>query len=325
MGKKTIGLKADRRNSYIENDYFPFDLSEITIKTSIDVIILSCLTTDFTTLDNELKQFYRVFKDHRLTRGIYTRKRVYQSPPDTIDLFYAPKINLIRPQFFIALHQPHPEIMQRINSIFIKLSISPKISKIELAWDFYVINIWGFKEFLERHLFLKYQRNSARKYEDTYYTNDIRHSIRGIRVYPRPKDAELKDYVRLELELHRNKIRDLGISLSSLANGVSVDISKFFEFKRWDWEKIDKYLTKKYRKQIAKADQRRPGSGALLRQHIRSCWIRCALDKPMMEVVEEYKSKVNGLPNYSRFLIPLEQQNRIIPEATLEFHARTRC
>jgi len=85
--------------------------------------------------------------------------------------------------FLFILHQPNREMMSQLDYIFRRLGMYPVVSKIELAWDFSCVSVWDLHEFLRKHLFLKYQRSPAKRLKNTYYTNDLRRSVKGIQTF----------------------------------------------------------------------------------------------------------------------------------------------
>ena len=44
-------------------------------------------------------------------------------------------------------------------------------------------------------------------------------------------------------------------------------------------------------------------------------WIRGLTKMPLMKAVEELKSKDYGIPNYSRFLVPMGKLNLLVQDA----------
>jgi hypothetical protein len=195
-------------------------------------------------------------------------------------------------------------------------SIYPLVSKIELAWDFSCVSVWDLHEFLRKHLFLKYQRSPAKRFKNTYYTNDLRRSVKGIRLYPRPIDSEYKDVVRLELEIHRPKIRDLKIAFPITSGDLDLDFRKFFEFGKMDWKKFIAYIVKQNWKHIGRINSKRPGCGDLILRQIESSCVTWA-DMPLMSAVEDLKTKPYGVKNVSRFLVPMYDLNALIEESAV--------
>ena len=162
MRNKAIITKTVLANSYIDNFFFYSKPSDIIINTSIDLIVLSCMSDDFQVLDSELRKYYHVRKDHWAKNGNYRRRRVYENNTGTIGLFYQTKEPYI-PSFRIHLHQPTKEIMEQFSFLFMSVDIFPLVSKIELALDFYSNSSLFLKELLDQHLFLKYQRSKSKK------------------------------------------------------------------------------------------------------------------------------------------------------------------
>jgi hypothetical protein len=318
MRKSITPIESAVANSYIENLNFFFDLTEITINTTIDLIKLSATGCNFTLIDKEMRNHFKVCSGYRLPAGKFERKIIYGNDHGTIDLFYKPKAKnaYMRYRFLFLLHQPNREMMAQLDYIFRRLGIYPLVSKIELAWDFYGVSVWCLMEFLRRHLFLKYQRSPAKRFKNTYYTNDIRRSVKGVRLYPRPIDSEYKDVVRLELEIHRPKIRELRIAFPIRAVDLDLDLdfSKFFEFRKMDWKKFIAYIVKKNWKQIGMLNYKRPGCGDLVLRQIESSCTTWA-DMPLMSTVEDLRTKPYGIQNFSRFFVPMGNLNMMIEDA----------
>jgi len=306
-------------NSYIEFFYFLPKLTEINIKTNIDLIVLSCEETDFKLLDEELQNYYKVQADHGLSEGNFKRKKVYTNSAGTIDLIYRSKRfdgKFYKPMFLFYVHQPGRSVMYQLDAVFKKLGLFPLVKKIELAWDFYVNNVWGFQEMIEQHLFLRHQRNQSRKVKNTFYTNDLRQSVKGVRVYTRPKEFDYRDCVRLELEIHRQKIKKLGIEFPVQARHLDLDFRNYFEFRMIDLDKIYKYYVRNsgYRKRMVVLNGQLVDMGQLV--YVQFQDLVCYLArKPLMQAVEILKSDDYGIPNYSRFLVPIVKLNMLVQEA----------
>ena len=306
-------------NSYIEFFYFFPKLTEINIKTTIDLIVLSCEASDIKLLDNELQKYYKVQADHWLSEGSFKRKKVYANSAGTIDLMYDSKSfngNFYKPMILFYLHQPGRSVMYQLDAIFKKLGLFPLVKKMELAWDFYVNNVRGFQEMIEQHLFLKNQRNPSQKFKNTYYTNDLRKSVKGVRVYTRPKEFVYRDCVRLELEIHRPKIKKLGIEFPIQAHYLDLDFRNYFEFRKIDLDKIYKYYVKNtgYRKRMVLLGGQMVDMGQLVYAHIQDL-VRYLAQIPLMEAVEILKSEDYGIPNYARFLVQIGKLNMLIQAA----------
>jgi hypothetical protein len=266
-----------------------------------------------------MKNHFKVCSGYRLPAGKFERKIIYENDHGTIDLLYKPTVKdaYMKYHFLFILHQPTSEIMSQLDYIFRRSGIYPLVSKIELAWDFSCVSVWDLLEFLRRHLFLKYQRSPAKRFKNTYYTNDLRRSVKGVRLYPRPIDSEDKDVVRLELEIHRPKIQDLKIPFPIRAGDLDLDFRKFFEFRKIDWKKFIAYIVKKNWKHIGRINSNRPGCGDLILRQIESSCATWA-DMPLMSAVEDLKIKPYGIQNISRFFVPMDDLNNLIEESAVK-------
>jgi hypothetical protein len=273
---------------------------------------------DFKLVDKEMKKHFSVPSGYRITVGKFARKKIYENDHGTIDLLYKPKANdaYMKFNFLFILHQPNYEMMTQLDYIFRRSGIYPLVSKIELAWDFSCVSVWDLLEFLRRHLFLKYQRNPAKRFKSTFYTNDLRRSVKGVRLYPRPIDSEYKDVVRLELEIHRPKIRELKIPFPVRFGDLDLDFSKFFEFRKMDWSRLIAYIVKKNWKHIGRINSTRPGCGDLILRQIESSCTTWA-DMPLMSTVEDLRTKPYGIKNFSRFFVPMNDLNALIEDSAV--------
>lgn len=297
-------------DSYVHYDYFPIDISDIIINTSIDRIVLSS-TQSIDNLHRELVKHFKVKSEYNLKKGNFKRKRIYINSSSNIDLLYKPiEKPFFVTKFLLTLYQPGKDIISLFNHVFNKLFIQTKIKTIEFAWDFYGCNVWLLQEFLERHLFLKYQRKPSRRYKNTYYTNDIRKSSKGVRLYPRPKESEYKDYVRLELVLQRSIIKRMHLTFPIRSSYLDIDFRRYFEFRKFDFDKYYNYERKKSRGKISVCA--RPGYGEAVLRHIES-WLHTQANRPLMKSIEHLKSK--KLPNYARFFVPYGELNMLLEEA----------
>jgi hypothetical protein len=124
----------------------------------------------------------------------------------------------------------------------------------------------------------------------------------------------------LELELHRPVIRKLDIGFPVSFSDLEIDYSRFFEFRRIDAERLYKYVAKKNRKRCAKLNKERlkneqmpliKGGGDILLRQTEE-WVGYLDSLPLMEAVEYMKSKLHSVPNYSRFLVPMDGLNNLI-------------
>jgi len=302
--------------SYIENNYFSIEPGELTINTTLDLIILSARGIDLNLIHKKLKKYFKRVNNHWLSKGNFKRKSTYENDHGTFDLIYNPKSTSVymEGRFLVILHQPNTEMMGLLDQAFKETSIFPIVNKMELAWDFYGLSVWYLQEFLEQHLFLKYQRSPSRKYKNTFYTNDLRRSVKGVRLYPRPKYSEYKDCVRLELEIHRPKIKKLNIAFPIKASDLDLDFRNYFEYKKIDFRKVMNFLIQRHWKYIGKLNYEMPGQGCLIICQFESACTSWA-NMPLMEAIEDLRTKPYGIDNYSRFLVPMGDLNMLIEDA----------
>jgi hypothetical protein len=204
--------------------------------------------------------------------------------------------------------------MEIVDMILSDLLFDPKLMKMELAWDFYVKGIpaFEFKEYLEKHLCLRYSRSKPFRIKSTFYTNNVRKSSKGVRVYP---EKITQSYpVRVELEIHRGKIRDLNIPFPITEESLNIDFTKMFCFKRLDLNKLMKSEIKKSRHDIAMANIRRPKMGQIILRTIEAYFDHIDSDS-LMESLEKLKDKDHGVDNYDRFLVDMKEETALINDA----------
>ena len=300
----------------MDDNYLSLDLGEINIDTHIHKLKLTFDVVDLESLNSKIKSIYRLASDYRLSSGNFERKRVYQSNSTKIDFIYKPGSDkaFMKKKAILVLYQPSTESMNRVDSILKSLSIYCSVSAIEFAFDFYSPFTFPLYEFILRYLFLRYQRSPSRRYKNSYYTNNIRKSTKGVRVYLRPKDSDLKKYIRLELELHREKIKNLHLTFPLTAEQLDIDFRNYFDFRRIDFDKLYAHEVRQCRKQIIRLNLGDREGAQLLRCHIES-WVTSLADIPLMQAVERLKSKDYGVANYSRFLKPMNELNMLIEGA----------
>jgi hypothetical protein len=301
-------------SNYSSYNYFSKQLTEITVKTSIDLVRLKDIQyTSFLRIDKQLNDNgYIVIRDCVPRKSNYKRIRQYEKNKSKIDYLYQHRCQEIHStNDVIILHSPDAETMELIDTIFWKTYDTPLIKKIELAWDFYVKGIPAleFKEAIQKYLCLRYSRSKSGSCETTYYTNQIRKSSKGMRLYPKKIDG--KDVVRLELELHRGKIRDLKIPFPITDKSLNHDYSKMFCFKKIDLDKLMKSEVKKNRHDMAMADIRRPKMGQLVLRAIEAYVDHIDSDS-LMESTEKLKDKDHGVKNHARFLVDMKKETNLI-------------
>jgi hypothetical protein len=310
---------AQYRNNYITQVYF--SPPRHSIQKKIDLITLSTIDPDEKqSIDDLLVQNgFRAISDQKMTRGNFAMKRTYESKSDDakVEILHSPKSSFRgRPTLILTIHDPHESLLELFHSFFRSRDIHPKVSQMELAFDFFtstVRDLWNLKDFLESHLFLKYQRTNSFWYKTTYYLNKGRRSSKGQKIYVKQLENTGEQFVRVELTLRRRSISSLELEFPPAVEAIP--LSRFFEFRRFNEEHLRDHLIWRRRDLIAQIEQRRPGYGSLLVSQTHS-WVNCISQtehgdlKPLMEINQALKSAKDYLPNYSRFLKPFEQFNR---------------
>lgn len=290
-------------------------IPDYSISKKLDYITLSIYN------DQHVKQIYsflesnsfKLVSDLKLNRGNYDMKRTYRSDTDiaSVEIIHGLKNPLPRyPSLLIKIHDPNEEFLSLLDSFFKYHAIEVNVSLIEFTFDFKTDDPIELFDFLKSHLFLKNIRTKPySQYSSTFYTNNIRQSSKGMRVYLKTLKGDDKQVVRLELVLKRSIIKRLGLEFP-LSNIDTVDLSKFFSFNFIDEERINKYLCWKHRKQIAEVEMRRKRFGGGIIKRIIYNGLRGTIgrEESLMEKVGMLKSK-EIVPNYSRFLEPLDGFN----------------
>lgn len=309
-------------NNY--NNFFYSPLPSFKIEKGIDYLTLSfsiSKTKSLYSLGSLImvnEQFFHDFlisngydrKSHSMLEGYYEFKDSYVRATDgnTVELSYRPKVHFI-PYLLVKIHDPILRIVNMFQSFFKKHYLSPKLSDLELRFDFYTDEVIKMREFLKRHLCLRYQRSISSSYKTTFYTNNLRKDTKGMRIYSRKG----WNHVRMELRLRGTMLKRLNIAFP-LNTVDDLDLSRFFLFMEIDTEKLFEYLKWAARDQFKMlAQKRRPFLG-LLEQTIYQ-WMRGLLTndngdkKYFMEGIEALKLKYNNIPNHSRFLLPMVDFN----------------
>ncbi|MGA3282520.1 MAG: hypothetical protein ABSD50_16245, partial [Smithella sp.] len=275
---KTVIKRVERHacNNNIQNIYF--NKTKYSICTSLDYVILSNIHPDKQMLLNNILNAngFKVVNNFKLPKGNYAMMKVYKNNyGDIIDIFYAQRqLSKGFNSLLMKIRHPNQEIMFLLDSIFKYHEINPKVSKIEMSFDFYVDCTIDFYYSLKNHLFLKNQRSKSFTYKDegeTFYTNDVRNSTKGMRLYiKRPKTRQ--KFVRLELNLHRPIIKHLELQFP-LNNIDSLDLSKYFYFALLKEDDLKKHRLWQNRKKISQLRESDPFEAGLIEDHILS-WLR---------------------------------------------------
>jgi hypothetical protein len=305
---KTVIKRVERhaRNSYIHNIYF--NKTKYSICTGLDYVTLSNIHPDKEILLYDILSAngFRAVKDVRLQTGNYGMKRVYENDyGDTVDIFHAQRqLSKGFNSLLITVRHPNQEIMSLLDSIFKYHEINPKVSVIEMTFDFYVDRIIDFNDSIKSHLFLKNQRSKSFTYGNTFYTNDLRNSTKGMRLYRKLLETGQR-FVRLELVLHRSTIYRLGLQFP-LNNIDSLNLSKFFYFARVKEDDVKKYTFRQNRRKLEQLKILDPFEAEIIEDHIES-WLRYS--DSLMGKVEAIRDDIMVI-NYSRFIKPLDDFNK---------------
>lgn len=193
---------------------------------------------------------------------------------------------------------------------------------------------------MEEHLWLFHNRKGVERYKNTFYISDLRNSVKGIRIYPRPKNSARYTYLRLEFEIHRSLIKKLGISFPVTAEQLPSDFSKYFRLQGLVYEKLTKSYLRKNRLNKPKIKRNvshpvRGGAEFLLQQQyagdvtaikrmytrkvIRTQNKRLLVKYHPSSLVEKMEAvKALGLSNSTRFMEPLTDFNHIVSSLAYE-------
>ncbi len=265
---------------------------------------------------------YKRVKKHKLLKGKYSFKDTYKHDTDitVVDVFYKLKSEDIGlPAFLISIHDPSKELIDVLSYFCTNNGINLKVSKIELAYDFYNLSDDGRFElfdFLKSHLVLKGSRSKpSEQYLTTFYANQLKRSSKGLKVYLR-KDHNNKRLVRLELTIKRLMLKKLKIN-PSLKTIDSVNPFDYFLFMSLDENKLINHLKWKSRR-THKSDNSRNKfmHDEMIERHVEN-YVRGLLLEPfsLMGKIVKLKSEY-GIINYSRFLVPDKDFTQMFIEKT---------
>lgn len=316
----------ESKTAYNYNDIFYFSSSTLKILKSIDYMTISIPIREIKPIQaiNQtvipIKRYFHDFfiarKYRRIKHALLEEKCLYkftdiyfrESDNSKIELTYSPTA-LYLPQLMIKIHDVNSRIIRTFHSFLKKSNIPVNLSQLELSFDFYSDNQEETKEFLHRHLFLRYPRSSSFSIKTTHYTNDLRKDTKGMRIYPK---RELL-CTRMELVLKSRILKRYGIKFP-LRKIDSLDLSHFFRFVDIDTEAVHRYLFKKTMKQITRFPERRKRFDGLADTHVRS-YIDIITrnnygEDDLMKKVRKLKRSLLKVPNHYRFLYPLPDFNK---------------
>ncbi len=310
---------AGSRNDYVYNLYAS-SIPDFTLIPKVDLIKLSYIPSECLQpiCDMLAGNDFKLESDLLMKRGKYRKKRTYVDGTVAIGILYNSPESLYGWQpIFILINDPTQGILRLFDAFFRQVSVFPKINQVEIAFDFFTKSPFLLNEFLDMHLFLKYQRRESFTIKTTFYSTDVRTSSKGTRTYP--KKINSRSVVRLELVLNRRLIKKLRLEwpLKSLE---SMDFSKYFSFKFLDLQRLTNYLIKSIKVERKGLDKDDDMEDQLLMRQIES-WVSSTFmreftwKEKLMKHVEILKSKDQGIDNYGRFLQDMEDFNLKFKEA----------
>lgn len=305
---KTVIKRVERHGShnYIYNNYF--NKTKCSLCISLDFITLNNIHPDNESMLYQIlnSNKFTVVKDVKLDKGNYMMKRVYKNCYDNteVDIFHHQKYEAKGDRSLsIKIHHPSQEIMSFLDSTFKFHGINPKVSQIEMTFDFYVNDNINCRNLLKSHLFLKNQGSYSFTIVETFYANDMRKSAKGMRLYIKEFKTGKKS-VRLELLLRRPLIHRLGLQFP-LNDIDSLTLSKFFHFAHLKEDDFKKYVFKRNKRNMEQRGEIDPLEVGIIEDHIDN-WLRCS--ESLMEKVEVIRDGIK-IKNCSRFIEPLDKFN----------------
>lgn len=320
-------------NSYVSLTTFPVHTTDITVNIiwlSVDRIVLTRVYVDLTILRRHLKlnciQAKRFDKKPQYRKGkinytYRTKSYIFPNGQSIMIIYNTDHFKYNRQMVTVVIDNPDTALIDFLSNTFNELNVTYNLCKIEFAWDFYTPHAFRLKEWMAQHLWLYRNRKSAFTYKNTSYLGNPRKSVKAVRMYPRPKDSHPKEYLRVELEIHRPFLLRSDIYFPFTAKQLSLEFSKIIRFCEIDWEKVIRAYVK-----FHKADRDKINFNAthpirrhptrLLRAHLTSdiTDIR-RLDNL---VVQMKAIKKLGLSNPSRFLKPMKGWDWIFNELPRE-------
>lgn len=320
-----MGKINEARVPYNYIDLIYFNPLNFNIQKGIDYLTLSVHVGKFTSRsyqEETIIKYQKAFHVFLISNGYWRIKHsilqdkqskhsfkdayIRSSNGNQIEIMYDPKSMFI-PFLQIKIHDPDQSVVNTFNSFLQENDIRVGLTDLEIRFDFYTDHPYRTWEFLNRYLFIKRQRSRSNIFKSTFYTNNLRKDSKGMRVYFKKE----KKCVRMEIRLRSVILKRMNV-MFPLENLDELDLSRFFAFMDIDFEKLFDYLKWQSRGQFEKIAEKDSRSRGILLQTIRS-WMRSIIadgdGEYLMKGIEVLKSKVNGVPNHSRFLIPMEAFN----------------
>jgi hypothetical protein len=324
--KEQNELKSGRRgkrNNSADSFYTSYtpddsDIPAFRLKPAIDKIKISSISVGLLNPISDLleENGFKKISETIPKKGKYNRNRMFSNGETGIKILYNSRGSDFggRP-LLIEINDPTQEIIDLLNSFCGRFSVLPKISQLEIAFDFLTYDPVLLIDILKKHLFVRYRRGKSFSIKSTSYSGDLRKSSKGTRTYP--KNVNVQNVVRLELVLNRRVIKGLRLDISLMPID-KIDFRKYFSFKELELGRIIAYFIRANREEIEKLDNMDGVSGQLLIRTIES-WVKTIVfkdtknenkliepidfyDQKLMKQVDNIKLKEKGIYNYSRFL-----------------------
>ena len=165
-----MNASSDLSDSY--NSLQTTDLSIRFIHCHLDKLVLFCVFEPLDLLFYRLTKTFGKPKDQSKL-GSIKRRRTYKRGKDKVVIEYVPDGSCCS----MTLHDLHGDFQEQVNEVLIQLNIEPWVSCIELAWDFYGQETQWIKDFLKRHVAIRYARSNPMTYENTFYPSERRGSV----------------------------------------------------------------------------------------------------------------------------------------------------
>jgi len=212
------------------------------------------------------------------------------------------------PMIFMAVHDPTPDFIEFLLSLFDLLKVSHKLSLGEFAYDVLPApGIWPYllEQRIKSELFLTYQHKSkpSGSYKGlTFYTTNIRTAAKGHRVYQKIINGQR--VIRVELVLNRTRLKAMAITLRNVLSIKPQVLRKYVQFKTLNFDRLAAAIINK----MLGTRTGKPISTGTAKPHVtqlvRSAW-RSALSVDQGNVVMPQYERLRAeasINNYGRFL-----------------------
>jgi hypothetical protein len=306
--------RRSKRNNYVD-DVYDLDISAFKLNPSIDTIKLSAIPARYLNPISDLltENGFKKISD-TIPKGKYDRLRMFNDGKTEIKILY----NLEDSKrggypIFIEINELTQEIIDLFDMFFSQNIIFPKVSQVDIAFDFYTdADPVNFLDNLNKYLFLRYQRLPGGAKGNTKYSTNLRKACKGTRTYLKCINDQW--VVRLELVLKRKVINKLGLEFP-LKSLDKILFEKYFIFKALDLDLIIASFVRARKDDIDKLDKQDGISGQLLIRQIeslvRSIFVpKRRWDDTLMWKLEKLKDNKIVIANYSRFLKDLTLFNQ---------------